>query len=157
MVRSTIAAAAVLLCSLALSARAAGAEWGEGRSRLVTGAFSAGTYLLFVHEASAEVVVADRLAVGAKAVYFPGAVAELHIVPSVTLGSRRSRPSASYVTVAWVPGSSGKAFAGTLGLGYERALPNRIRVYGEAGLLAGVSEEFALAVPYLLVGVRMRF
>jgi hypothetical protein len=98
--------------------------------------------------------VADRLAIGARAVYFPGA--EVEVLPSVTLGSPRSRPSAGYVTLAWVPGSSRRAFAGTLGLGYERALPIGIRVYGEAGVFAGASDEMALAAPYLLVGVRLR-
>ena len=154
MVRPVVVGAAVLLCSLPLPARAADDTGGGGRPRLVTGAVSIGTYLFLVHEASAEVLVADRLAIGARAVYFPGA--ELQFLPSVTLGSPRSRPSAGYVTLAWVPGSSGKAFLGTLGLGYERAFPNQLRVYGEAGVFAGASDEFALAVPYLLVGVRLR-
>jgi hypothetical protein len=156
MVRTRLVAAAVFLCSLPFPARAANAESGGGRPRLVTGAVGVGTYLFLVHEVSAEALVADRVAIGARAVYFPGPGAELHVLPSVTLGSARSRPSAGYVTLAWVPGSSGKAFAGTLGLGYERAFPNRIRVYGEAGVFAGASDEFALAAPYLFVGVRLR-
>jgi hypothetical protein len=156
MVRPVVVGAAVLLCILPLPARAADDTWGGGRPRLVTGAVSIGTYLFLVHEASAEVLVADRLAIGARAVYFPGPGAELHVLPSITLGSPRSRPSAGYVTVAWVPGSSGKAFLGTLGLGYERAFPNQLRVFGEAGVFAGANDEFALAVPYLLVGVRLR-
>ena len=144
-------------CSAACSSRPAVLmPGGDGGPRPVAGALSVGTYLFLVHEASAEVLVVDRLGIGARAVYFPGPGAELHVLPSVSLGSQRSRPSAGYVTLAWVPGSSGKAFAGTLGLGYERALPNRIRVYGEAGLFAGVGEEGGVALPYLLVGVRLR-
>jgi hypothetical protein len=155
MVKPVVVAAAALLCGLLLPARGADAGWGGG-PRPVAGAVSVGTYLFLVHEASAEVLVADRLGIGARVVYFPGAGAELHVLPSVSLGSPRSRPSAGYVTLAWVPGSSGKAFLGTLGLGYERAFPNQLRVYGEAGVFAGASDEFALAVPYLLVGVRLR-
>lgn len=155
MAKPLVVAVAALLCGLLLPARGADAGW-NGGPRPVAGVFGAGTYLFVAYEASAEVLVADRLGLGAKAVYFPGWGAELNVLPSVTLGSPRSRPSAGYVTLAWVPGSSGKAFAGTLGLGYERALPYRIRVYGEVGVFAGASEEFALAVPYLHFGVRLR-
>jgi hypothetical protein len=155
MVKPVVGAAAALLCGLLLQARAADAEW-DGEPHLVTGAFSLGTYLLFVHEASAEVLVADRLAVGARAVYFPGPGRELHVLPSVSLGSGRSHPSATYVTLTWVPGSSAKAFGGTLGVGFERVLLHPLRAYGEAGVLALVGQEGGVVLPYLHVGVRLR-
>jgi hypothetical protein len=44
-----------------------------------------------------------------------------------------------------------------LDLGYERALPNRMRVFGEAGVVAALGKEGGGALPYLLVGVRWRF
>jgi hypothetical protein len=160
MVRSVLVAASVLSWALSLPARAVGAEWGPG-GFLSGGSAGVGTYFGFVWEASAEVVVADRLALGAKAVYVPGwggGSGEAAILPSVSIGTRRSLPSAAYFTFSYVAGSSGDAFAGTLGLGYERTLLDRMRVFGEAGVFGGFSEEGGGAVlPYLLVGVRWRF
>jgi hypothetical protein len=155
MVRSVIVAASVLLWGLSLPARAGG-EWGGGPD-FVAGAVGAGTYFGLVYEGSAEVVVADQLAVGAKAVYFPGwgGESELAVLPSVSIGSPRSLPSAGYFVLAGTRSSSG--FGGTLGLGYERALPNRMRVYGEAGVFAAGGREMGFVGPYVLVGVRWRF
>jgi hypothetical protein len=157
MVRSVIVAGSVLLWGLSLPARAGGGEWGGGE--LLSGAVGLGTYYGLVYEASAEVVVADRVAIGAKAVYLPGweGEGELGVLPSVSLGTPRSLPSAAYFILACTPGSSSGSFGGTLGLGYERTLPNRMRVFGEAGVVAAAGKEGGGALPYLLVGVRWRF
>jgi hypothetical protein len=66
------------------------------------------------------------------------------------VGSSRSRPSAGYVSIAWVPGSP----LGALGLGYEAALRGRIRLYGAAGVVGAIG---AGALPYGQLGVRLRF
>ena len=159
MVRSVLVATFFLSWGLSLPARAAGAEWGPGG--FLSGSASVGTYFGFVWEASAEVVVADRLALGAKAVYvhgWGGGSGEAAILPSLSIGTRRSLPSAAYFTFSYVPGLSGDAFAGTLGLGYERTVLDRVRVFGEAGVFGAFSEEGGgVAAPYLLVGVRWRF
>ena len=159
MLRSVVVAASVLFWGLSLPASAGGGERGGGRPAILSGAVGLGTYFGFVYEASAEVVVADRLAVGAKVVYFPGwgGEGELGVLPSVSLGTPRSLPSAAYFILACTPISSSGSFGGTLGLGYERALPNRMRVFGEAGVVAAVGKEGGGALPYLLVGVRWRF
>jgi hypothetical protein len=150
--RSVILAASVLLWGLSLPASAGGGE----RQEIVSGAaLGVGTYFGIVHEASAEVVVADRLAVGVKAEVVPASWGESIVLPSVSVGTRRSLPWAAYFILAYTRSSSG--FVGTLGAGYERTLLNRMRAYGEAGVVAAAGKEGGLAVPYLLVGVRWRF
>jgi hypothetical protein len=157
MMKAARAVRSLLFCGALLAAPAADAEWLEQRPRPLALALSAGTYLFFVHEAGVEVVVADRIAIGAKAVYFPGPSAETHVFPSVAIGSRRSRSSAGYVALTWVPGSTSEAFGGTLGAGYERAFAGGARVYGEAGLLGGAGDEGSIFLPSLLIGLRLRF
>jgi hypothetical protein len=155
MVRSVIVAASVLLSCVSLPARAGG---DGGEPATLSGAVGLGTYFGLVYEASAEVVVADRLAIGAKAVYVPGwgySPGEAAVLPSLSVGTPRSLPSVGYFVLACTRSSSG--FGGTLGLGYERALPNRMRIYGEAGVAGARAGEGAAILPYLLVGVRWRF
>jgi hypothetical protein len=101
-------------------------------------------------EVSAEVIVGDRLAVGGKALFALGDTSGATLVPYVALGSPRSRPSAGYVALAWLPGSP----LGTLGIGYEAALRGPVRLYGEAGAIGAIGEG---ALPYAQLGVRLRF
>jgi hypothetical protein len=154
--RPSLVAASVLGGIWLLPAPSAWAEWGPGH--LLSGSAGAGTFLGFAWSASSEVVVADRLALGANAVYVPGSggdPGEVAILPSVSIGSRRSLPSATYVTVSLLRGSSGSF--GALGLGYERRLRGPMRIFGEAGAFGGVGEEDGAISPYALVGVRWRF
>ena len=155
MQRSAIVAASVLLSGLVLPVRSVQAEWSVKVPWRVGGAVSGGAnvflpYLVPLGEVGAEVVLGDRLVIGGKAVFALGDMSGATLVPFVAVGSPRSRPSAGYVSIAWVPGSP----LGALGLGYEAALRGQIRLYGEAGVVGAIGEG---ALPYGQLGVRLRF
>jgi hypothetical protein len=152
--QSAVVAASVLLSGLLLPGRPAQAEWSVSNPRRLGGALSGGTYVLpylvLIQDVSAEIVVGDRLAVGGKALFVLGNTDGTTLVPYVALGSPRSRRSAGYVALAWLPGSP----LGALGIGYEAALRSGIRLYGEAGVVGAMGEG---ALPYGNLGVRLRF
>jgi hypothetical protein len=154
--RSTVVAASVLLAGLLLPGRSAQAESSTEGPRSLGAAVSGGAYvfvpyLLVLQEVGAEVVVGDQVAIGGKAVFSLGNTDGPILVPYIALGSPRSRPSAGYLALAWLPGSP----MGTLGLGYEAALRGPVRLYGEAGVLGAIGEGGVL--PYGHLGVRLRF
>ena len=154
--RSLVVAASVLVAGLLLPGRPAAAEWSPKRPggpgvALGTGACVFLPYLVPVQDVSAEIVLADRLAIGGKALFTLGDASEVVFVPFVALGSPRSRPAAAYIAAAWLPGST----LGTLGLGYEAALRGPVRLYGEIGAVGSIGE-FA-GLPYGHLGIRLRF
>jgi len=108
-------------------------------------------YLVPFQEVNAELVVADRVAIGGKALFALGDASEVIFVPCVAVGSPRSRPAAAYVAASWLPGST----LGTLGLGYEATLRGPVRLYGEIGVVGSIGE-FA-GLPYGNLGIRLRF
>ena len=154
--RPWFVAASVLFAGLLLTDRPALAEWspktasGLGAA-LATGAWVFLPYLVPVQDVSAEIVFADRVALGGKALFAFGDPGEVVFVPFIALGSPRSRPSAAYIAAAWLPGST----LGTLGIGYEATLRGPIRLYGEAGAVGSIGE-FA-GLPYGHLGIRLRF
>jgi hypothetical protein len=155
MQRSAVVAASVLLSGMVLTVPSVQAEWSVKGPWRVGGAVSGGVnvflpYLVPLGEAGAEVVLGDSLAIGGKALFALGDASGATLVPFVALGSPRSRPSAGYISIAWLPGSP----LGALGLGYEAALRGRIRLYGEAGVVGAIGEG---ALPYGHLGVRLRF
>ncbi len=154
--RSAVVAASVLFAGLLLPGRPAVAEWSAKGPRglgaaLGTGAYVFIPYLVPVQDVSAELVVADRVAVGGKALFALGDANGVLFVPFIAVGSRRSRPSAAYFAATWLPGST----LGTLGLGYEATLRGPVRLYGELGAVGAIGE-FA-GLPYGHLGVRLRF
>jgi hypothetical protein len=154
MQRLAIVAASVLLSGQLLPVRSVHAEWSAKVPWSVGGAVSGGAYVFLPYlvplgEVGAEVVLGDRLAIGGKGVFL-GDMSGATLVPFVAVGSPRSRPSAGYASIAWVPGSP----LGALGLGYEATLRGQIRLYGEAGVVGAIGEG---ALPYGHLGVRLRF
>ena len=108
-------------------------------------------YLVPFQEVNAELVVADRVAIGGKALFALGDPSDVLFVPFIAVGSPRSRPSAAYFAAAWLPGST----LGTLGLGYEATLRGPVRLYGEIGAVGSIGELAGL--PYGHLGLRLRF
>jgi hypothetical protein len=108
--RSAMVVASVLLASLLLPGGSARAEWGAQGPRSLGAALSGGAYVfvpyLFVlQEVGAEVVVGDRVGIGGKAVFALGGGGGPILVPYVAVGTPRSRPSAGYLAIGWLPGS----------------------------------------------------
>jgi hypothetical protein len=154
--RLAVMAASVLLTGLLLPVPSAQAEPRVNVPWRVGGAVGGGGYVFIPYlfplgETSAEVVLGDRVAIGGQAVFALGEMGGAMFVPFVSLGSPRSRPSAGYLTLAWVPGST----LGTLGVGYEAVLRGPVRLYGEAGVVG--TFDFQGALPYGHLGVRLRF
>jgi hypothetical protein len=154
--RRSLLVASVLFAGLLLVGRPTAAEWSPSGSRgpglaLGTGACVVLPFLVPFQDVSAELVLADRFAIGGKALFALGDPGEILLVPFVALGSPRSRPSAAYLAAAWLPRST----VGTLGLGYEAALRGPVRLYGEVGAVGAIGESSVL--PYGHLGVRLRF
>ncbi len=110
MVRAASLVPAGLFCGVPFAAETADAEGFDERPRPIAVALSAGAYVLppsgsFPREASAEIVVADRFAIGAKTLFF-----ESDPLLAVAIGTRRSRPSATYFALAWMPASRSDGF-----------------------------------------------
>jgi hypothetical protein len=120
---------------------------------LGTGAYVFLPYLVPVQDVSGELVLADRFAIGGKALFAAGHPGDAVFVPYVAVGSPRSRPTAAYFSAAWLPGSA----MGTLSLGYEGRLRGPVRLYGEIGAVAAVGESVGVGLPYAHLGVRLRF
>ncbi len=153
-----VVAVSVLLAGLLLPGHPAAAEWSSNSSRgagvaLGTGAYVFLPYLVPFQDVSAELVLADRFAVGGQALFVPGEPSEVMFAPFVALGSPRSRRSAAYFTAALLPGVT----AATLAVGCEGTLRGPVRLYGEVGAIASVGDSVGLGLPYGRVGIRLRF